>query len=277
MKKLSALLLTLIACFSGVSCNHNTAMHIKVVSFNIRCMDDVRGNSVSERAPRLATIINSYDADVIGLQEYTPLWEDYIPKCFSDQYEFFNKYRTDEGWIESAPILWKKEKFDCLQRGYFWLSDTPEVMSGGWDTSSHNRICLYAVLKDKKDGKTFTFFNTHLGFGEENQIKSVRLIHQYVEKVSNYPTFVVGDFNMTPTSKPYSEMVGKMLDVNELTVKDRRATYHAYNPQPGSKMHIDYCFIDEKITPISFKIMDDLVEGKFPSDHYGIYAELEVQ
>ena len=252
-------------------------MRIKAISFNIRCANDENGNSVLERAPRLASVILPYDADVIGLQEYTPLWEDYLPKCLSDKYEFFNKYRTDEGWIESAPMLWKKEKFDCLQRGYFWLSDTPEIMSGGWDTYEHNRICLYAILKDRKSGETFAFFNTHLGFGDENQVKSVRLIHQYTKKISGYPTFVTGDFNMIPASQAYAEMVKNFSDVNAMTVNDRRSTYHGYHPEMDCNEHIDYCFIDKNISPIAFEIIDELVEGKFPSDHYGIYAELEIK
>ena len=252
-------------------------MRIRVISFNIRCVSDENGNSIQERAPRLFAVTAPYDADVIGFQEYTPLWEDSINQYFSDKYAFFNQYRTDTGWLESTPILWKKEKFDCLKRGYFWLSDTPEIMSGGWDEEKHNRICLYVILKDKKDGKTFAFMNTHLGFGEENQVKSVRLIHQYMEKFSLYPTFITGDFNMTPFSRPYAEMVKKMADVNELTVKDRRSTYHGYNRQNNFVEHIDYCFIDKNVKPIACKIIDELVENKFPSDHYGIYTELEMK
>lgn len=150
-------------------------------------------------------------------------------------------------------------------------------MSGGWDDENYNRICLYVILKDKKDDKTFAFMNTHLGFGETNQIKSVRLIHQYMEKLSAYPTFITGDFNMTPASRPYAEMIKKVVDVNELTIKDRRSTYHGYNQQNNFEEHIDYCFIDKKINPITFKIVDELVENKFPSDHYGVYAELEIK
>ncbi len=251
-------------------------MKIKIISFNIRCVDDENGNSIRERAPRLAKILDFYDADVIGFQEFTPPWTDYIDKYFCEKYQFFNKYRIDTGWVESAPILWKKDKFNCLKRGYFWFSDTPEKMSGGWDTEGHNRICLYALLQDKQNGQIFVFMNTHLGFGEENQIKSVRLIRQYMEKFSDYPAFITGDFNMTPDSAPYREMVKAFTDVNELTVKDRRSTYHGYELENNFNEHIDYCFTDNKIRPITFKIIDELIEGKFPSDHYGIYTELEI-
>ena len=248
---------------------------LKVVSFNIRSVDDKRGYAIKQRAPRLATVLEGYDADVIGFQEYTPLWTEYIEKYFCDKYEFFNKYRTDTGWREAAPILWKKDTFNCIQRGYFWLSDTPEQMSGGWDTLPHNRICMYVLLQDKRDGKTFAFFNTHFGFGEENQIKSVRLVQSYMQKFAAYPTFIVGDFNMNLSSKAYAEMIKVYADVNELTIKDRRSTYHGYKLKNKLDEHIDYCFINEKITPKFFKIIDERVEKKFPSDHYGIYTELE--
>ena len=249
-------------------------MSIKIISFNIRCADDENGNSIAERAPRLAKIIGKYAPDVIGFQEFTPPWTEHVEQYFGADYVIFNQYRTDTGWIESSPLLWKKDKFDCIKRGCFWLSNTPEKMSGGWDDFGHNRICLYALLQDKKDGRIFACFNTHLGFGEENQIKSVRLICRYMESLSAYPTFISGDFNMLPTSAPYAEMVKYFADVNELTVQDRRSTYHGYDLNNAYNEHIDYFFIDHKIQPISFKILDELIDGKFPSDHYGIYTEL---
>lgn len=82
---------------------------------------------------------------------------------------------------------------------------------------------------------------------------------------------------MTPSALPYAAMIEKFTDANALTVCDRRSTYHGYEPQIDKNMHIDYCFIDKSITPVTFKIIDELVENKFPSDHYGIYAELEIK
>ena len=251
-------------------------MKIKIISFNIRCVDDANGYSIQERSLRLAKVTGAYGADVIGFQEYTPWWSEYIQKYFCQAYEFFNQYRDDKGWMESAPILWKKDKFNCLKRGYFWLSDTPKQMSGGWDNEGHNRICLYVLLQDKQDGKVFSFFNTHLGFGDENQVKSVRLIQRYMQSFSKYPTLITGDFNMSPASAAYAEMVKKFSDVNELTVRDRRSTYHGYQLKNSFNEHIDYCFINDKIKPISLKIIDDLVDGKFLSDHYGIYAQVQI-
>ena len=65
-------------------------MELKIISFNIRCCDDKDGNTIAERAPRLAEVTKGYDADIIGFQEYTVPWEAQIAKYY-DGYEIFNK------------------------------------------------------------------------------------------------------------------------------------------------------------------------------------------
>lgn len=93
-------------------------MKIKVISFNIWCRDDKGGHSIAERAPRLYEAVAPYDADVIGLQEFQPKWEKYIKEFFGDKYTMLNKYR-DSQELESTPILWKKDKFELIDTGFF--------------------------------------------------------------------------------------------------------------------------------------------------------------
>jgi len=251
-------------------------MKLKIVSFNIRCADDPNGHSITERAPRLADAINPINPDVIGLQEWRPAWEEHIIKHFGDKYEIFNKIRSQED-KESGPILWRKDKFDCIKVGYFWLSDTPETESKGWDEKYDcYRICTYAVLKDKTTKQAFTFMNTHFGFGDNGQKKSVELIYNYSKKISDYPTFITGDFNMTPDSIAYKAMTKYFTDVNAATVNDLRSTYHAYQTEKDLNEHIDYCFISKDIKAINQKLIDKTFEGKFPSDHYGIEIDIEI-
>ena len=250
-------------------------MKLKVISFNIRSMDDKDGHSIAERGPRLKTVVAPYDADVMGFQEYTPSWEDHIAALFGEEYEIFNKYRTQTGWIESAPILWKKNKFECLKKGYFWHSDTPEVESRGWDTLPHNRMCEYVVLKDKESGESFVAMNTHFGFGDECQTKSSALMVKYAKEISTLPTFATGDFNMTPSSLGYAEMTKYFTDVNAVTANSTVSTYHGYELDNKFNEHIDFCFVDPSIKALKQEVIDQLVDGKFPSDHYGIYSEIE--
>ena len=249
-------------------------MELKIISFNIRCADDADGHSIEARAPRLAAVTLPLDADLIGFQEYKPKWEAHIEKYFGAEYEIFNKYRREDK-PESTPILWKKNKFKVLNKGYFWLSDTPEVESGGWDSIGCYRICEYVWLEPVNGGKAFTFMNTHFGFGDDCQISSARLIYEYSKKISDLPTFVTGDFNMTSKSAGYGEMTKYFTDVNAVTAKDTRHTFHGYYLKDNA-CHIDYCFTDEKTKPLSWSLIDGKVDGKFPSDHYGIEIKIEI-
>lgn len=252
-------------------------MKISVISFNIRCCDDIGGNSIAKRAPRLSEITSRYNADIIGFQEYRPKWEEHISKYYGEKYDMFVKYRSQKGDVEAAPILWLKEKFDCLKTGYFWLSDTPEIESRGWDELYNcYRMCEYVVLKEKKSGKAFTVMNTHFGFGDKGQLSSAKLINEYSKKISDLPTLITGDFNMTPESVGYNEMIKNFTDVNAATAKDLGTTFHNYYPKKVDNQHIDYCFVDKNIVPISQKIIRDTIKGKFPSDHYGLYIILDI-
>ena len=247
-------------------------MELKVINFNIRCCDDPDGHLIKERAPRLAKATSPYDADLIGFQEFSPPWKDLIEKYYSEEYEIFWKYRAEDSH-EAQPILWKKDKFECLEKGYFWLSDTPEKESKGWDERFDcYRLCIWAVLKEKESGKCFTFMNTHFGFGDNGQVKSVKLIYDYSKKISGYPTLITGDFNMTPDTPAYAEMSKLFTDCN--VSKDLSDTYHGYRTM-GAPKHIDYCFASG-ITPISQEIIDTEFDGKFPSDHYGLFIKLKI-
>ena len=248
-------------------------MKLKLISFNIRCCDDKDGNSIAERAPRLGQVTKGYDADIIALQEYTVPWEKEIEALYPE-YEMFMKYRAEKE-LEAAPILWKKGKFELLDKGYFWLSDTPEVESRGWDELYNCwRMCQYVILKHKESGEVFTHMNTHYGFGDKGQVASSKLIYEYSQKISQNPTLITGDFNMTPESLGYAEMVKHFTDVNGVTANDRRTTYHGYGKADNE--HIDFCFINDKIKPVSLKLIDELVDGKYPTDHYGLYVELDI-
>jgi len=252
-------------------------MRLKVISFNIRCCDDKDGHAISERAPRLHAAIAPLMPDVIGLQEYRPVWEEYIDRYFGAQYDLFNKYRSTEK-PESSPILWRKDKFECLKTGYFWLSDTPEVESRGWDEVYNcHRICEWVILREKQTGQTFTFMNTHFGFGDKGQVDSAQLIYDYSRRISDAPTFVTGDFNMRPDSPGYARMAALFTDVNTATRNDLSLTFHGYCPEKHPGAHIDYCFVNEKILPVDQKIITTTVDGKYPSDHYGLEIDLDIK
>ncbi len=249
---------------------------IKLISFNIKC-GGKENRSIDYRAPLLKTVLEKYDADIIGLQEATPNWMEHIERDYGETYEIFNQYRSTER-PESTPILWRRDRFECLNKGYFWFSETPDIESYGWDDRPHNRICLWVRLVDKKEGTTFVYFNTHYGFGAENQVKSSKLVLEHIRAMKAEAAFVTADFNMRPGSPGYNKLVEQLVDVNAATVNDLRNTYHGYAPEKRLNMPpIDFCFVTpQTVKPLTYHRIDDLVNGEFPSDHYGVYTELEL-
>ena len=249
-------------------------MLIDFVSFNVRCCDDPDGNSIEERAPRLKQILEPLYADVVTLQEIRPKWVPEIEKYFSSEYESFLCYRSQEK-PEGLITLWKKNRFELLEKNFFWFSDTPHEESMGWDEKYNcPRICSYVLLKEKGSGKTFLVMNTHFGFGEDGQVKSAKLIQTYRNKFRDQNVILAGDFNMLPGSPAHVALLCDFQDANAKTANDRRATYHAYAPSAEQKMHIDFIFCDHRTVPESFRILDECVDGKYPSDHFGIYSRL---
>ena len=266
-------------------------MLLKVMNFNICCGDDPGGNTVIERAPRVAAILEKYTPDIIGLQEYTPVWEPLIRNMTGGQYEIFNKYRAETS-LESTPILWKRNRFECIKRGFFWLSDTPNTESKGWDELFDCfRICEYAVLREIQSGICFAHMNTHFGFGDRGQVASAKLIYQKSKTVSDFPTFITGDFNMSVGTESYKEMTEHFTDVNSATACNYEATFHNYGvnneelqsifpdlkAKGQSVLHIDHCFVSNGITPINQYVIKDMPGGGYPSDHYALISEIVIK
>ncbi len=258
-------------------------MELKIVSFNIRYTNDPNGHSIAERAPRLEEMILAKDPDLIGFQECRPAWWPFIRKSFLDKYDIHNIYRAFTE-MESSPILWKKDKFELVDKGHFWFSDTPEVSSKGWDEIGCYRMCLWVNLKEKATGKIITYFNTHFGFGDKCQVDSAELMHEVNLKVSDYPTLLTADYNMCRENAGFKTMEKYYKDVNKATLNYASYTYHGYDEVRAQEMYetkgygaIDHCFINDGFLPRKFEVLKDTFDGKYPSDHFGTYIELETK
>ncbi len=252
------------------------SMKIKVIGFNIRYCDDKDGHTICERAPRLKEILSREKPDLIGFQECELPWEPILEQDYSNEYEIHLVHRAEKS-AESTPILWRRDRFDCLEKGHFWLSDTPEVESRGWDERFNcYRICVWALLQEKSSSEKILFMNTHYGFGDKGQCDSADLIAARAKAIGGYPTLVTGDYNMKPTDAGYSRMTSHFTDSNAVTARDFSATFHGYEPEKYPDEHIDYCFVNDRITPVSYTVLNQTFDGKYPSDHYGLLLELDI-
>lgn len=252
-----------------------------VASFNIRlsAVDDGE-NSWKYRKNHVRDLIRYYAWDVFGMQEVCKDQLEFLTQISDYAYE--GVARDDSPSTEYGPVFYKKTLFEKEASGVFWLSDTPETQSLGWDADCY-RICTWVKLKDRRDGKELVFLNTHLDHrGEEARRKSALLINQRIqEKFAGLPIVLVGDFNTLPNDQPYEEFSKHLNDSRSVSKLDHygpRGTFtnFKYDIAPDELDEIDYIFVNDQVQVSKTRTIVDSYDRKFPSDHFPITAEIEI-
>ncbi len=247
-----------------------------VISYNIRMGAANDGtNSWDYRYPASAMMIDDQQPDIFGLQEAYDYQMDYLARA-CEGYKAVGVGREDgkrEG--EHMSIFYKKKNIKLLKWGTYWLSDTPNEPSLGWDGAC-KRTATWALMKDKRSGKKFFYVNTHLDHvGTEAREKGLALIMNKIQQMNpqGLPLVVTGDFNMTIDNKNMDEIKARMKNAREVAAKtDNHATFNGWGK---SESVIDYIwFSGFSSCPEYETITKPYMERTFISDHYPIRATL---
>jgi hypothetical protein len=159
---------------------------VRIMSFNVRNVEYDRGRIVPQ-------VIADYMPDSVGVQECEGIWFLTL-KSNLPSYGIVGVGR-DAGLPligESTAILYRNDKYKLIDWGTFWLSETPEKPSMGWD-AKYKRTCTWAILENKETKEQYAHVNTHLdNVGSEARIKGIELI---LEKAASFdmPVVVTGD------------------------------------------------------------------------------------
>ena len=244
MKKFN-IYLTLLCCLIGQSiCAKAPAdEEIKVISYNIRLISSKDGpNEWKFRAKASPAMIKDYAPDIFGVQEALSEQLEYLDKSLK-QYSYVGVGREDgisKG--EHMAIFYNKRKVKILNWGTFWLSQTPEKPSRGWDAHC-KRTATWALIEMKESGRKFYYVNTHLDHrGKTAQRKGLDLIVKKIAEINpeNLPMILTGDFNVSPDNPVLEELNTKMLSARANAKKtDSRATYNGWG---SSAFAIDYIY-----------------------------------
>ena len=271
----------LVVCFMGIGL-FSYAQNLTVMTYNIRLDVSSDGeNAWPRRKEYLTSQIQFYEPDIFGIQEARPNQVIYISNSLP-QYDQIGMGREGKGKGESSNIYYKKDLFTILETNTFWLSETPGKISKGWD-AAYNRVCTYALLKDKKATKKFWIFNTHLDHvGEEARTKGIELILSKITSLNtkNYPVIFMGDFNSEPDSERIIALKKVMNDSRELSETKPfgpSGTFNDFNHNEPATRLIDYIFLskNDKFKVIKYAILSDSKDLKYPSDHFPVYVKLK--
>ena len=251
---------------------------LKVMSYNIRLGTAKDGtNSWEYRYPATALMLKDQMPDVFGVQEAFDFQVKFITENIKD-YDCVGVGRDNgksEG--EHMSIFWNKKNVKMLKWGTFWLSETPEKPSKGWDAKC-KRTATWALMKDKKTGKHFYYVNTHLDHrGSEARRQGLNLIVSRIDEINQkgYPMVLTGDFNMKPDDAALTGLEQRMQSARKIAPKtDNHATLNLWG-KGKADMVIDYIYVSGfSACPEYHTVNEKYGQWKYISDHYPVYAKL---
>ena len=248
-----------------------------VMSANVRYLapTDILKKSWFYRATLMREDIALVSPDIVGFQEVTFVHYDYLVRILPD-YASTITYRDNSPFSEGCPIFYRTDRYEKVDEGTFWLSETPDEMSKSWG-SSHYRIATYVILKEKATEREFVVFNTHLdNKSEEARIEGIRLVVDKIREFGDIPGILFGDLNATPTSQTLISTKRDFDDAHDSAiVSDEGATYHNYGKE-CERERIDYILLSkDKFDIEEFRIVDNGRSGAYSSDHASIYVKVQ--
>lgn len=278
MKYIIALFCFFISSFVNVEAKND--LKITVASFNIRYDNDGDGeNSWKYRKDYVNSLIRFHGFDIFGIQEGLINQVRDIERL--SEYGRIGVGRDDgKDGGEHAAVFYKKDRFEVLDSGNFWLSETPDKPSFGWDAQCR-RVCTWGKMKDKLSGKTFVFFSVHFDhIGNVARINSSKLLLEKAKQIAgNNPAICVGDFNGTPETKHIQILTNSKYFIDSRNIsKDipygTEGTTSRFDVNDPQEARIDYIFVTPNIVVNKYGTLNEAMHRRYPSDHFPIMVQL---
>lgn len=261
--------------------NSSAASSVNVLSFNIRYNNPDDGEHAwPNRKGMVASVVRFHAADLIGMQEVLRSQIDDLTVLLPN-YSWYGVGRNDgKNTGEFSPIFYRRDRFQLLDSGEFWLSENPDqIASKSWDAALP-RIATWVKFRDRKSDQEFIHLNTHFDHrGEVARTRSAELILDRLKTLSdNLPVVVTGDFNVPPESEAYATMTSMLLDSKLESVSEPHGpegTFGGFTVRVGDTGdRIDYVFVAEGIKVLRYGALSDQWDGRYPSDHLPVLAEI---
>ena len=252
-----------------------------IMSYNIRYDNtwDVE-NSWVIRKNKVTQIFIQYAPSIIGIQEGLLKQVQYIDSCLTN-YGYVGVGRDDgKEQGEFCAIYFDTTRYSVLNDSTFWLSETPDIISVGWDAALE-RICTYGLFKDRKTAEEFWVFNTHFDhMGARAREQSSGLILKMIKKINrrSLPLILMGDFNSIPNSPPVNKIKTDLNDALQISLEELqgpRGTFNGFNADLSIEKRIDYIFTGNFKVLSYIHIDDRLNNNRHISDHLPVMVKIQ--
>ncbi|MBO4671755.1 MAG: hypothetical protein J5640_07965 [Bacteroidales bacterium] len=287
IKKASLFILALLLTLSA-------SASIRVMSYNIRLGVAKDGDNAWEiRKDATPAMLRDIHPAVFGVQEAYDFQVAYIlEQC--PEYKAVGVGRDDgveQG--EHMSVFYDTNLIELLEWGTYWLSETPDVPSFGWDAKCR-RTATWTLLREIASGQKFYFVNTHLDHrGAVARKEGLALIYNRIQAMNpdGVPMVLTGDFNVLTDDECLADISTLMKSARFNSVDaDTIGSFNgfgAYGNSSGAptikkknvKLNelqpIDYIYYSGFDQSLCFKVVTQTyADRKYISDHYPIYSDL---
>ena len=221
-------------------------------------------------------MIDYHDWDILCVQEVRPTQVADLARL--TDYESVTAERDGDGTGEGIGIYYKKTMFSKVDSGSFWLSLTPDVPSIHPE-AEYLRLCLWTVLRDRK-GHDFLVIDTHLdNISEIARFEGMKVIlERLADKIAALPVLLMGDLNAEAVERVHESLQTIFVNAKEQNEKGHygpRGSYQNFDYQlPWNQLEeIDYIYT-KGFRIIKTGCLTDSCDGRFPSDHFPLEADL---
>mmetsp|Transcript_18591 Transcript_18591/g.25879 ORF Transcript_18591/g.25879 Transcript_18591/m.25879 type:complete len:422 (-) Transcript_18591:181-1446(-) len=213
----------------------------RVMSFNIR--RDFKSDGVNQwmnRKPLVTQMLYREQPDILGMQELLPEQMMDMKKILPG-FEAIGVGRDDgrdEG--EFVPLFVRKDKFETLKSGFFWLSRTPDTPGTIYPGAGCTRVTTWALLRPVEAdplGVDVLALSTHLDHVSEAardqgadviRLNVRQILAQHASQTRGTVVIVVGDFNAEPQEAALSTFLqDPRTDKDTVLVDSRLAALEA--------------------------------------------------
>ena len=250
---------------------------LKVMSFNIRVEAECDGiNFRPHRYPRILDTLQREAPDLVGFQEVSDVSREWL-RGELPEYTLLGCGRLCDYRGESAPLAFRRDRFELIKSETFWLSDTPALPGSRYENSDQSgcpRTATAALLKPRDLDGLILYINTHTDHvGQKARVRASEDLLAYIEK-AGLPAIVTGDLNATPDSDEIRMLCASMTDATA----SLGGTFHDFGRKTGdAAIKIDYIFtsLPADISR-AYAIEDQPADGVYISDHKPVVAFIDL-
>jgi endonuclease/exonuclease/phosphatase family metal-dependent hydrolase len=250
-----------------------------VATYNLRYDNPGDGpNAWPARKEMVKALIRYHEFDILGTQE--GLSGQVADLAQMDEFEHVGIGRDDgKDAGEHSAIFFRKSRFALLDKGDFWLSETPDRPSFGWDAKCCHRLASWARLRDRASSRVLYVFSVHFDHeGEQARRASADLMLKKIAAIARgEPAICVGDFNSTPDTAQIRTMSAALRDAYQASRTPPygpAGTFNDFHIDRLATDRIDYIFVDRHFDVLKYAVLGDSSDRRYPSDHFPVVARV---